>query len=364
MCAMNDRLGVVYSPHDCTPELRFQLLEISNYGEVTRTLISDNLVVTPSSKLEWFGFTNDTCDLVSYDSSGCLWLLGYDRGGMRWVPMLQDAAKLADCSWFWLAAVTSENAIGVCCLSNERCPAAKPRPALRTVPLVAPVLEPTSKGGKFTVVERLFRTRQKLARALSAQAAAQQAYDSDDDELAEAEDAALAVELETDKCLLNLMEDACHMEQNLRAFDYATRLKCSASFKFAGSIANHYKRTALASRVEELARRRLATQNTSCEDALRAKPPARLSPVTPAQMGKASQTGHNSISDSGEEEGSDGHGSRSQVECRQASNAASLSGEGAAARNVHIPPQAEDDRQVVKRPCVLSSNRFQKKLRK
>jgi WD40 repeat protein len=258
MSASKDRLALVYAASPYTPELRYQYLEVASSGEVLKTLSSDSLILSPNSSLEWLGFTRDSCELVSYDSTGCIWMLALARGGMRWLPMLNNAAKTAECDWFWLAAVTSESAIGAPCLSNERHPPATPRPALRTVPLLAPVIVQVSKSGQVTLEERLFRTRMKLTRSIAAKAAAEELFDSDDDELDEAVDAAGAMELETDKCILALLETACRQEQSLRAFDLATRLNCLVSFKFAVDLANHYKRSAVAGRIEELANRKLA----------------------------------------------------------------------------------------------------------
>lgn len=254
-----DFLAVVYGVSCHSSELRFFVWKVAPSGELKHALVSDTIVTAQNSSLEWFGFTNDTFDLVAYDSSGCIWLNTVKYGVSRWVLMLANAAKTADCEWFWLAAVTSETAIGVPCLSNERYPPANPRPALRTVSLLAPVLDQITKSGKTSISERYFRTRLRLARVLASRAEAEQVYDSDDERLIEAEDAANLQEKETDKCLLGLMELACRQEHNLRAFDYATRLKCPVSFKFAVGLANHYKRTTLAGRVESLAQQRLAS---------------------------------------------------------------------------------------------------------
>jgi chromosome transmission fidelity protein 4 len=350
MTSSKNRIGLVYSSSPVTPDLRYEILEVSNYGEVTATLAKDCLVISPDSKLEWFGFTNDTCELAAYDSTGCLWLHAYGRGGLRWIPMLQDAAKFAECDWFWIAAVTSENAIGVSCLSNERYPPAKPRPALRSVAFVAPVVEAVSKSGQYSVVERLYRTRQKLTRAVAAHAAACEIYESDDDEVAEAEEVTLKFELETDKCLLSLMEEACRLEQNLRAFDYATRLKCEASYKFAADIANHYKRTALAGRVEELARRRLASIQTIPEPISSPKSPQRMSPITPGP-GKA-ESAAGEVRDSDDETDGD-----------EAVNKLCLGRQAKVSNRSDVVGQT-DAREANKRPSVFSSNRFQKKVKK
>jgi WD40 repeat protein len=304
MAAAKDRLAIVYAASSFTPELRYLLVEVASCGEVLKTLASDSLVMSPDSSLEWLGFTRDSCDLVAYDSSGCIWMLAVDRGGMRWLPMLNDAAKSAECNWFWLAAVTSEQAIGAPCLSNERHPPATPRPALRTIPLLAPVITQVSKAGQVTLEERLFRTRMKLARCIAAKAAAGELYESDDDEMEDAAEAASAMELETDKCILALLEVACRQEQNLRAFDLATRLNCVVSFKFAMSLANHYKRSAVAGRIEELANRKTAAAAAEEEEkraALVSAAHQRTSPTTPIPPTRQlKQTSVDSGSDEGQ----------------------------------------------------------------
>lgn len=302
MAAVGDRLAVVYAPSEYSPEVRFELLKVANSGEVAKVLANDQLVLSPGSKLEWFGFTTDTTDLVAYDSAGSLWLQPCHRGGGRWLPMMREAGKLADCQWFWVASVSAESVIGAQCFSNERFPPAKPRPALRTIPLMAPVVEPVSKNGASTLEERLFRSRLRLGRVSAAKAAAEEVYNSDDDEMDEAEDTVNTVAREVDKCLLGLMEVAARGEQGLRAFDLATRMSSSVGLKYAVSLANHYKRGPLASRIEQLAMRQIAAEEEEKLEKLESKRLLRLqalgtqraSPVTPApavNSGKGNDTG-------------------------------------------------------------------------
>lgn len=90
-----------------------------------------------------------------------------------YIYVVQNAAKSAECDWFWAASVTSEKFIGAPCQSNERYPAAKPRSRLRSVALTAPVIERITKNGKPTVTERLGRTKLKLQRAITAKSIAE-----------------------------------------------------------------------------------------------------------------------------------------------------------------------------------------------
>lgn len=250
--ASGERLVIVYAEHD-SANLRCEMLDMSSLGEVENIRYSGTMMLCPDSKLEWVGFTNDTKELCSYDSRGWLWLMVDPKVAKRWVPMMQNAAKAGECDWFWVASTTSTNVIGAPCLSNERFPPAKPRPALRTLLLSAPVIEKVTKTGKPTVIERFLRTKLRLNRANAAKVDADEMYESDDEHVAKAEDVVARMELETDKCTLHLMEEACRNEQNMRAFDLACRLHAKISFKYAIELARHFKRSVLASRVEQIA---------------------------------------------------------------------------------------------------------------
>lgn len=297
--AFQDKLAVVCAASMHTPELRFQLFEVSTSGEVSKELSNGCLVLTPGSKLEWLGFATDTADLVAYDSSGTVWLFT----GTTWLPMLRNAGKSADCSWFWLAAVSSEAAIGAQCFGEERSPPATPRPALRKVSLLAPVVDQVTKEGKSTLDERLFRSRLRLARSSKAKADAEEQYDEDDQEFEEAEEAASVSAREVDKCLLALMEVACRKEQNLRAFDIATRLSSSISLKFAVQLASHYKRTALGDRVQEVHRQRVAIEDMEAEKT--EAPVAKRDTGRPAPRQQRSAAKEESVSSSDSDESSD-----------------------------------------------------------
>lgn len=250
--ANGDMFGIVYCEAE-TGAMKVEVLEISTIGEAEKVIYNGSAKLSAGSKLEWLGFTNDTHELCLYDSCGWLWMLTDANETQRWMPLVQNAAKSASCDWYWAISVTTSQLIGVSCLSNERYPPARPRPGPRSVPLSAPVIERITKGGKPTVVERLLRTKLQLRRALAARKAAEEECDFDDEGLILAEEEVARIELEADKCLLSMMQDACQYEYNMRALDLATRLHCKVSFKYAVELAKHFKRVALVSRVEHVA---------------------------------------------------------------------------------------------------------------
>lgn len=307
MAARDDHFVVVYAEPG-TATLRCDLLDVGSTGEVEKVRYSGVLMQCPNTKLEWIGFTNDTNELCCYDSNGWLWVMPDPRGSKRWIPLMQGAAKLGGCDWFWVAAATSNTLIGAPCLSNERYPPAKPRPALRSLPLSAPVIERVTKTGKPTLIERFSRTKLNLVRALNVKADAEEIYESDDEEVVQAEDKVLRLEVEADKCILAMMEEACKREQNTRALDLASRLHHKVSFKYAIELAKHYKRNTLATRVERVAYTKMEMMGSSA-----AQPQPRLqqsasekndsSPVTPEPQMK--RTKYRETQQSQIEEGSD-----------------------------------------------------------
>lgn len=283
--ANGDKLVIVYAEAGSS-FLRCELLDISTLGEVEKVRYSGSLMLCPGSKLEWIGFTNDTKELCTYDSKGWLWLMIDPKVTRRWVPMMQNAAKTGECDWFWVASATSTNLIGAPCLSNERYPPAKPRPALRSLLLSAPVIEKVTKSGKPTVIERFLRTKLRLNRANAAKVDADEMFDSDDEEVGNAEDVVARMEVETDKCTLALMEEACRNEQNMRAFDLASRLHAKISFKYAVELAKHFKRAALASRVEQIAMRKIELMEEDERVRAGLKQDLTDSPMTPNGTGR------------------------------------------------------------------------------
>lgn len=279
--AGDDSLVIVFVEPDSSV-IKCELLGINGAGEVENIRFAGNIMLCANSRLEWIGFSKDTGELCSYDSNGWLWMLMDPKNGKRWVPVVQGAAKLGECDWFWVAAATSTHVIGVPCLSTERFPSAKPRPALRSLPLSAPVIEKVSKSGKPKIIERYVRTRMKLIRATYAKAVAEDMYNSDDDEVADAEDEVARMEVETDKCILAMMEDACRNEHNMRALDLATRLHSEVSFKYAIELAKHFKRSVLATRVEQVALRKIKLMQA--DERVGGGPSGKVSssPVSPA----------------------------------------------------------------------------------
>lgn len=254
--AGGDLLAIVYCEPD-SATMKVEILEISSIGEPVKVVYNGPAKIGSGCALEWIGFTNDTQELCLYDSDGWLWMLTDAGCTQRWMPVVQNGAKSAECDWFWAISATTELFIGAPCLSNERYPPARPRPGPRSVQLSAPVIERVSKVGKPTVVERLLRTKLRLRRAIAAKKLAEEECEPDDDEVVLAEEAVARIELEVDKCLLTMMQDACVYEYNMRALDLATRLNCKVSFKYAIDLAEHYKRIALVPRVQHVAAKKM-----------------------------------------------------------------------------------------------------------
>lgn len=289
--AAGDMLGIVYCEPDAVT-LRVEILEISSTGEPARVVFNGPAKIGSGSALEWVGFTNDTQELCMYDSHGWLWMLTDASNTKRWIPVVQNGAKAAGCDWLWAISATTEMFIGAPCLSNERYPQARPRPGPRSVQLSAPVIE--TKSGKPTIVERLLRTRLNLRRAIAAKKLAEEECDPDDDEVVFADEAVARIELEADKCLLRMMQDACQYEYNMRALDLATRLNCKVSFKYAIDLAEHYKRMALLPRVQHAAEKKMALlEDEARANHIRRTYGTRLETTSPVSR----QTGHGDVPD-------------------------------------------------------------------
>lgn len=235
-------LSYVYSSNERSSELLYSCLELNSWNEVEKILSPEgHLPLSPSSSLKWYGYTSETAALVSYDSHGTLRV----KYGPRWVPMLTKAHEICSCNVFWLAAVTTSAAVGISCLSNETHPSASTRPALRTVPFVAPIIIK----GESAVSERLYRSRIREWRLTAGK---EEDDDSDSDESLE------RAQMEVEKCLLFMVEEACRAGKGTRALDFVARLRSPVGFEQASRVANHYRMQALAERVSVVAKAKLA----------------------------------------------------------------------------------------------------------
>lgn len=252
MTAEKDHLAIVYNVQG-SAVLRVDILRLSKHAEVVEVVHSGDVVLADGAKMEWIGFSGNGLELGVYDSSGVLYLLCGKHSWKRWVPMLMNAPGVTNCNWFWVAGVTPKSVLGVTCHSSERFPVAKPRPPLRSFPLVAPIIQPDSNNSKISVEERYFRSKLNVDRADLEIHRERKLYGArHEDTILQLKDKLYQTEVEMDKCTLALMQEACRSKQNVRALDLASRLRCKVSFKYAIELAKYFELSNLATRVEQL----------------------------------------------------------------------------------------------------------------
>jgi len=255
MTARGNYLAVFYRVQR-TSVLRFEVWEISNESELSEMIFRGDVISSEGAKLEWVGFSNNN-ELCVYDSKGSVSVLNGRRKAKRWIPMVMNKAALGHCDRFWMVAVNDNNLVGVPCHAKERHPPARPRPALRSVALMPPVIQARAVAEKMTTEERSFRARLELNRCLEEREIISSSADADEEDIDDIEDRIGRAEVALDKCTLALMQEACRNEQNLRAYDLSTRLQTKVSFKYAIELAKYFKRTALAERVEQIAEHKM-----------------------------------------------------------------------------------------------------------
>ncbi|KAA8490900.1 Minichromosome loss protein 1 [Porphyridium purpureum] len=262
LTARDDRLAVVY----CTPDAAISVvvLELDAYQTIAGELFHGPVSTSPESLLVWAGFAETRgpprslsdkimrSDLVLYDNLGRACALSQAPLGYRWRILLDNAAKLAQADYFWPLAFKQEGlAVGVKCHGIERYPSALTRPLLTTIGFEAPSIDGTAR-----LSSQLMRLRGDVSRAQSVLTYAKGVFGEDHPAYLDIGDELTDAELQVDKCLLKLIEEACQTARGTRALELAARLNMPKSIDVAYKLAMHYNQTLLADRIIRLSQTR------------------------------------------------------------------------------------------------------------
>jgi chromosome transmission fidelity protein 4 len=100
--------------------------------------LSSRLVLTPASKLSWFGFSENG-ELSSFDSKGILRVFSGQFGG-SWIPIFSSIkARKSEDESHWVVGLDANNIFCILCKSPESYPQVMPKPVLTILELSFPL---------------------------------------------------------------------------------------------------------------------------------------------------------------------------------------------------------------------------------
>lgn len=229
-----DQLAIVSHASDCLPS-GDQVLDVKvfNISEGTQSM-SGRLVLTPLSRLSWFGFSENG-QLSSYDSKGILRVFSNQFGG-SWLPLFSSVkARKSEDESHWVVGLDANNIFCILCKTPQSYPQVMPKPVLSILELSFP-LASSDLGANSLENEFLMRKLQlsQIQNKMEEMAALGLDTTSYDDE-------SFNMEAGLDRCILRLISSCCSGDKLVRASELARLLKLEKSMKGALSLVTRLK---------------------------------------------------------------------------------------------------------------------------
>ncbi|XP_062194749.1 protein ENHANCER OF LHP1 1 [Phragmites australis] len=229
-----DQLAIVSHASDCLPS-GDQVLDVKvfNISEGVQSM-SGRLVLTPSSQLSWFGFSENG-QLSSYDSKGILRVFSSQFSG-SWLPLFSSikARKCEDES-HWVVGLDATNIFCIQCKSPQSYPEVMPKPVLSILelsfPLASSDLGASSLENEFMMRKLHLSQIQKKMEEMAALGLDTTAFD----------DEAFNTEAALDRCILRLISSCCNGDKLVRATELAKLLTLEKSMKGALTLVTRLK---------------------------------------------------------------------------------------------------------------------------
>ena len=234
---------------------------------VSRCVASELAVpLTRGSHLSWAGFETDTRCVSIVDSAGMLSVL-LTPMGWQWTPVLDIEKAKRDPSHSWWPVTVKRDKLAYVLLNGESKPVIYPQPVVATKPLRVPIAE--IKEGRDKGESANQRSHDLvLVQALTAHAEHLKTEEDvfglwsvEDDMAPEALAARLEKQqIEADKTVLKMFQEACRVQQIAKALDLARKLRTDKALQAGTQIANKFGRPAVAAKLDELLEARFAQQ--------------------------------------------------------------------------------------------------------
>uniref|UniRef100_A0ACD5YJH1 Uncharacterized protein n=1 Tax=Avena sativa TaxID=4498 RepID=A0ACD5YJH1_AVESA len=243
-------LAIVTHSSDCLPS-GDQVLDVKvfNISEGAQSM-SGRLVLTPSSQLSWFGFS-ETGLLSSYDSKGVLRLFSSQFGG-SWLPVFSSTkARKSEDESHWVVGLDANNIFCIICKSPESCPQVMPKPVLTILelsfPLASSDLGANSLENEFMTKKLHLSQIQKKIDEIALLGLDTTAF----------EDEAFNTEAALDRCILRLISTCCNGDKLVRATELVKLLTLEKSMKGALTLVTRLKLPILQEKFSSLLEERM-----------------------------------------------------------------------------------------------------------
>ncbi|CAM0950745.1 unnamed protein product [Alopecurus aequalis] len=245
-----DQLAIVTHASDCLPS-GDQVLDVKvfNISEGAQSM-SGRLVLTPSSQLSWFGFS-ETGLLSSYDSKGILRVFSSQFGG-TWLPVFSSIkARKSEDESHWVVGLDANNIFCILCKSPECYPQVMPKPILTILelsfPLASSDLGANSLENEFMTRKLHLSQIQKKIEEIALLGLDTTAF----------EDEAFNTEAALDRCILRLISTCCNGDKLVRATELAKLLTLEKSMKGALTLVTRLKLPILQEKFSSLLEERM-----------------------------------------------------------------------------------------------------------
>ncbi|CAN6237368.1 unnamed protein product [Urochloa humidicola] len=229
-----DQLAIVSHASDCLPS-GDQVLDVKvfNISERAQSL-SGRLLLTPSSQLSWFGFS-DNGQLSSYDSEGILRVFSSQFGG-SWLPIFSSVkARKSEDESHWVVGLDANNIFCIVCKYPQSYPEVMPKPVLTLLEMSFPIassdLGANSLENEFMMRKLHLSQIQNKMDEMAALGLDTTAYD----------DEAFNMEAGLDRCILRLISSCCSGDKLIRATELAKLLTLEKSMKGALTLVTRLK---------------------------------------------------------------------------------------------------------------------------
>lgn len=250
--------GVVYGGFS----LGMELLQITpNDASCSRQLAVANVPLAPGAKLEWMCFSVDTHVLFIQDSAGIVSMFSSSgasaHGSWLWIPVLEiDKFKKSSGHKYWPITVL-EDKLAYVLLNGENKPAIYPEPVVTTRAFRIPICE--TKEGKDKGEDVNERVHQIILEGCRGNYLQQLILDNQITgknilgASADALDELLAKQqVDADRIVLKLFQESCRLQRIAQAVDLAMKIRTEKALGVAIAIANHFGRSVVAQRVEDI----------------------------------------------------------------------------------------------------------------
>ncbi len=270
--------------------------------KANRCTLSDVQVpLSAQSSLEWVGYEADSQCVCILDSAGMLSIL-MNSMGWQWLPALDvERVKKSPDHTFWPIAVRKDKFAYVL-LNGESRPAIYPQPVVTTKPLRIPVADEKGEAANqrshdllwactLTAHLEMTKTNEDVFGLIPVEAEASSNM---------LEERFQKQQVEADKTVLKMFQDACRTHQLAKAIDLAYMLRTEKAMYAGTQIANKFGRPTVATKLDELIERKMEEKELLEQQQMHEEPapvPIAYTSTPSHALGPQGDDGYTSASD-------------------------------------------------------------------